>query len=155
MAAPLVALTGLAVDVAPVARRVHIVTHALSADTSPSIAADLAIRRRAAFLALPRTDVTLELAFVAMPTSFAVTVSTETLAVASAHLPGLLVDALAVVAFAVLPGDQAPPIRVAAHAAATVAGAFVGADDPLRIPAELPALAFGQGTVFLVLTGLP
>lgn len=45
-----------------------------------SVATDFAIWRRASPLAFPGADVTLEFAFVSMPTSSTVTVSTITLA---------------------------------------------------------------------------
>lgn len=128
---------------------------ALPADAGPSVAADFAIRRCAPFLALPWADVTLEFAFVAMPTSLAVTVSTVTLSVASTHLSGLLVYALAVVALAELPADEASAIGVTAHAAATVTGTCVRADHTLRVSAELFALPLGEGALFLVLAGVP
>jgi len=47
-----------------------------------SVAADFAIWRCTSSLALPGGDVTLEFAFISMPTSLAVTVSTVTLSVA-------------------------------------------------------------------------
>lgn len=154
MAAPLVTLAGVPVDVSPVSRRVHVVARALPAHAVPSVAADFAIWRRAFPLALPRADVTLEFTFVSMPTGGAVTVSTVTLAVASTHLSRVLVQTLAVVTLTEAARHQSLAVGVVAHAAAAVAGACVGADHSLRVPAELLALLVGEITHLLVLAGL-
>lgn len=133
MAVPLIALAGVSVDIPPVAGRIYIMTVTLSTHTSPSVAADFAIWRCASPLAFPWADVTLEFTFVSMPTSSAVTVSTVTLAVASAHLPVVLVQTLAVVTLAEASRHQTPVVLIVTHAAATVAGASVGAQHPLWV----------------------
>lgn len=151
VAVPLVALTGVPVDVAPVAGRIHVVAVALSTYAGASVAADFAIWRRAPPPALPRADVTLEFTSVSMPTSSTVAVSTVTLAMASTHLSGFLIETLAVVALAVAPRHQAALVCVVAQAAATVAGPSVGAHHPLRVPAQLFALLLGKVALLLEL----
>lgn len=143
MTASLVALACVSVNIAPVSGGVYVVACTLPTYTGASIAADLAIWRRASPLALPWADVALEFTFVSMPTGGAVTVSTVTLSMASTHLSCVLIQTLAVIALTEASRHQAPAVRVVAHAAATVTGAFIGADHALWVPAELFALLVG------------
>lgn len=154
MTVPLIALAGVSVNVSPVARRVHIIAVTLPTHAGPSVAADFAIWRCASPLAFPWADVTLEFTFVSMPTSSTVTVSTVTLAMASTHLSGVLVQTLAVVTLTETSRHQTPVVVIVAHAAATVAGASVGADHPLCVFAELLALLLGKVTLLLELAGV-
>lgn len=154
MAVPLVALAGVSVYVPPVTGGVYVVTVTLATHAGPSVAADFAIWRRASPLAFPWADVTLEFTFVSMPTSSTVTVSTVTLAMASTHLSGVLVQTLAVVALAETSRHQTPVVAVVAHAAATVARSSVGAHHPLRVFAQLFAPLAGQATLLLELAGV-
>lgn len=143
MAVPLIALTGVSVNISPVPRGIYIITVTLPTHTGPSVAADFAIWRCASPLAFPWADVTLEFTFVSMPTSSTVTVSTVTLAMASTHLSGVLIKTLAVVTLTKTSRHQAPVVLIVTHAAATVASASVGADHPLRVFAELFAFLVG------------
>lgn len=127
-------------NVAPVSRGVHVITVTLPTDTRASVAADFAIWRCTSAFAFPWTHVALEFTFVSMPTSSTVTVSTVTLAMASTHLSTVLIPALAVITLTELPCYQAPVVLVVTQAAATVTSASVGADDSLRVFAELFAL---------------
>lgn len=70
------------------------------------------------------------------------------------HLSRLVVQALAVVALAVAPVDQALAIGVTAHTAAAVTGACVGAHHALWVAAQVFALPVGEAALLLVLAGL-
>lgn len=163
MAVPLIAFAGVSMNISPITRGIYIVTVTLSTHTGPSVAADFAIWRCASPLAFPWADVTLEFTFVSMPTSSTVTVSTVTLAMASTHLSGVLVQTLAVVTLTEPSCHQTPVVLIVTQAAPAVAGTSVGAHDPLRVFAELFAflvrqvtlildLADGSGPAFVTLT---
>lgn len=163
MAIPLIAFAGVSVNISPITGGIYIVTVTLSTHTGSSVAADFAIWRCASPLAFPWADVTLEFTFVSMPTSSTVTVSTVTLAMASTHLSGVLVQTLAVVTLTEPSRHQTLIVLIVTQAAPAVAGASVRAHDPLRVFAELFAflvrqvtllldLADGSGPAFVTLT---
>lgn len=140
---PLIAFTGVSVNISPVARGIYIVTVTLPTHTGPSVAADFPIWSLASPLAFPWADVTLEFTFVSMPTRSTVTVSTVTLAMASTHLSGILVQTLAVVTLTETSSHQTPVVLIVTHAAPTVASASVGAHHSLWVFAKRFALLAG------------
>lgn len=124
-------------NVTPVSRGVHVITVTLPTDTRASVAADFAIWRCTSAFAFPWAHVALEFTFVSMPTSSTVAVSTVTLAMASTHLSAVLFPTLAVIALTELSRYQAPVVLIVTQTAATVTSASIGADDSLRVFAEL------------------
>lgn len=124
-------------NVTPVSRGVHVITVTLSTNTCASVATDFAVWRCTSAFAFPWAHVALEFTFVSMPTSSTVAVSTVTLAMASTHLFAVLIPTFAVIALTELSCYQAPIVLIVTQTTATVTSASVGADDSLRVFAEL------------------